>query len=157
MIAGLKEIFNGKYSRILIIGIGNYLRSDDGAGPRIVKELIATEKVRLLNVETNIERYIEPIQKSNAEVILFIDCVHFGKEPGYVALIPIEDISDQAFHSHNISLKRIRDFFIAPAFVLGIEPGSLHVGEELTPAIRERADDIIEILNALITALRLVI
>lgn len=150
MLEGLHEIFNGKYSHILIIGIGNYLRSDDGAGPRIVEKLTSSEKVRLLNTETNIERYIEPIQNSPADVLLFIDCVHFGKEPGYTELIPIETITDHTFHSHNISMNRIREFFTVPAFVLGIEPGSLKVGEKLTTAVKQKVDDIILLLNALI-------
>ena len=107
MLNSLQQIFHPSHSKILIIAIGNYLRSDDGAGPRILDKLTATDRVQLLNAETNIERYIEPIQQSGADVLLFIDCVHFGKEPGYAELLPIDQIEDHTMHSHNISLKRI--------------------------------------------------
>jgi hydrogenase 3 maturation protease len=137
MLNSLEQIFHPSHTKILIIAIGNYLRSDDGAGPRILDKLKATNRVQLLNAETNIERYIEPIQQSGADVLLFIDCVHFGKEPGYAALLPIEKIEDHTMHSHNISLKRIKEFFTVPAYVLGIQPGSLKVSEEMSGEVTE--------------------
>jgi hydrogenase 3 maturation protease len=137
MLNSLEQIFHPSHTKILIIAIGNYLRSDDGAGPRILDKLKATNRVQLLNAETNIERYIEPIQQSGADVLLFIDCVHFGKEPGYAALLPIEKIEDHTMHSHNISLKRIKEFFSVPAYVLGIQPGSLKVSEEMSGEVTE--------------------
>lgn len=135
MLNSLQHIFHPSYSKILIIAIGNYLRSDDGAGPRILDKLKETERVQLLNAETNIERYIEPIQQSGADVLLFLDCVHFGKEPGHAELLSIDKIEDHTLHSHNISLKRIRDFFSVPAYVLGIQPGSLKVSEEMSEEV----------------------
>ncbi len=151
MLQDLRNIFNKKYSQILIIGIGNYLRSDDGVAPRIVEQLKPSGKVQVLNVETNIERYIEPIQNSKADVLLFIDCVHFGKEPGYAAVIPIDEVKDSTFHSHNISLNRIKDFFSMPAYVLGIEPATIEVSETLSPKVHETAVRITQMLSELIT------
>jgi hydrogenase 3 maturation protease len=137
MLNSLEQIFYPSHTKILIIAIGNYLRSDDGAGPRILDKLTATDRVQLLNAETNIERYIEPIQQSGADILLFIDCVHFGKEPGYATLLPIDQIEDHTMHSHNISLKRIKEFFTVPAYVLGIQPGSLKVSEEMSGEVTE--------------------
>jgi hydrogenase 3 maturation protease len=137
MLNSLQHIFHPSHSKILIIAIGNYLRSDDGAGPRILEKLNETERIQLLNAETNIERYIEPIQQSGADVLLFIDCVHFGKEPGYTALLTIDKIEDHTMHSHNISLKRIKEFFTVPAYVLGIQPGILKVSEQMSEEVRQ--------------------
>jgi len=151
MTHGLAEIFGGNFPRILIIAVGNYFRSDDGAGPRILAKLKATERVHLLNAETNLERYIEPIKQSGADVLLFLDCIHFGKEPGYAALLPIAKIHDYTLHSHNISLKRISDFFSTPAFVLGIQPASLKVSENLSEEVAATVEAIAKELNQLIS------
>ena len=147
MIEGLSEIFGGKYARIMIIAVGNYFRSDDGAGPRILEKLKASGRVQLLNAETNIERYIEPIRQSGAEVLLFLDCIHFGREPGYAALLPIAQIHDYTLHSHNISLNRISEFFDVPAYVLGIQPASLKVSEVLSDEVAAAVAEIAGELN----------
>jgi hydrogenase 3 maturation protease len=150
MLNSLEQIFHPSHSKILIIAIGNYLRSDDGAGPRILDKLKATDRVQLLNAETNIERYIEPIQQSGADVLLFIDCVHIGKEPGYAALLPIDQIEDHTMHSHNISLKRIKEFFTVPAYVLGIQPGSLKVSENMSDEVAKSVEKVATTLNEMI-------
>jgi hydrogenase 3 maturation protease len=147
MLNSLEQIFHPSHSKILIIAIGNYLRSDDGAGPRILDKLKATDRVQLLNAETNIERYIEPIQQSGADVLLFIDCVHFGKEPGYAELLSIDKIEDHTMHSHNISLKRIKEFFSVPAYVLGIQPGNLKVSESMSEEVTETVETIVDYID----------
>ncbi len=154
MLNSLEQIFQPSHSKILIIAIGNYLRSDDGAGPRILDKLKATDRVQLLNAETNIERYIEPIQQSGADVLLFIDCVHFGKEPGYAALLSIDQIEDHTMHSHNISLKRIREFFSVPAYVLGIQPGSLKVSENMTAEVAKSVKQIAEEIKSYVQEIK---
>jgi hydrogenase 3 maturation protease len=151
MLESLQQIFHPSHTKILIIAIGNYLRSDDGAGPRILDKLKATDRVQLLNAETNIERYIEPIQQSGADVLLFLDCVHFGKEPGYAELLSIDKIEDHTMHSHNISLKRIREFFAVPAYVLGIQPGNLKVSEEMSEKVFQTVEKATIDLNSLIS------
>lgn len=150
MLNSLQSIFHPSHTKILIIAIGNYLRSDDGAGPRILDRLKETERVQLLKAETNIERYIDPIQQSGANVLLFIDCVHFGKEPGYVELLSIDQIEDHTMHSHNISLKRIREFFTVPAYVLGIQPGNLKVSEEMSKEVVKSVITMADQLNQFI-------
>lgn len=152
MLYTLEQIFKSSYTKILIVAIGNYFRSDDGAGPRIIDKLTASDHVQLLNAETNIERYIEPIQQSGADILLFIDCVHFGKEPGYAALLPINQIEDHTFHSHNISLKRMKDFFSVPAYVLGIQPGILKVSEKMSKEVNESVERIAGELQGFISS-----
>lgn len=151
MLESLQHIFHPSYSKILIIAIGNYLRSDDGAGPRILDKLKETERVQLLNAETNIERYIDPIQQSCADVLLFLDCVHFGKEPGYSEILSIDKIEDHTMHSHNISLKRMKEFFTVPAYVLGIQPGSLKVSEKMSEKVSQAVEKATLDLNSLIS------
>ncbi len=148
----LQQLFKN-HKTILIIGIGNYFRSDDGAGPRIVERLTENSQIRLLNAETNIERYIEPIQQSQAEALLFIDCVHFGMPPGYFGLMPIEQVNDHTLHSHNISLARLRQFFNKPAFLLGIQPASLAVSERLSPEVERAVEKVSAELLELISSL----
>lgn len=146
----LAAIFHPENRKVLIIGIGNHLRSDDGVGPKIIEQLRASAKVALLNAETNIERYIEPIRNSGASTLLFIDSMSLGQKPGHYELVSIDAIRDFSFNSHNISLKRLKDFFHMPAFVLGIEPETLKVGEKLSPGVQMAADKITKALNTLI-------
>ena len=84
-----KNIFKGK---VVILGIGNILRGDDGLGPVLIERLtLRLQKSANLkgNIElvcfdagTTPENYAGKIIKEKPGTILIVDALHLGKNPG---------------------------------------------------------------------------
>jgi hydrogenase maturation protease len=147
MLYRLRQLLENPAKRILFAGIGNVLRSDDGAGVYICQNLKPSASWSVLIVETSIENYIGRINQCGADVLILVDCVDFGKDPGHCDLLPVEELLDLTFHTHNISLKKIAELFMMPAWILGIQPADTSFGEELSLPVRNAAGSIIQMIN----------
>ena len=132
---------------ILFAGIGNVLRKDDGAGVFICNNIKESGKIRKLTVEVGIENYIGKINSMKPDRLVFIDCTHMAKNPGYFRLLKLESTEDQTFNTHNISLKRLTEFFEMPVWLLGIQPEEIDFGESLSDSVKESAERIIQMIN----------
>ena len=143
----LNKLLNNPPGKILFVGIGNVLKSDDGVGVYICNRIIPSNYISTLIVEVSIENYIGKINKSSASLLILTDCVELGKYPGYWDLLPAEELIDLTFHTHNISLKKISELFNMPVWILGIQPGNTSFGEELTHEIKNTAENIINLIN----------
>lgn len=147
MFNNLHSILRGEDRKILFVGIGNLLKSDDGAGVYISRKIEEREKVSALTVEVSIENYLGKINSLNPELLVLIDCMDFGEEAGTYKLLDISQVQDLTYNTHNISLKKLKDFFKMPVFVLGIQPANLDFGENLSYLVKKKADSIIKLIN----------
>lgn len=132
---------------ILFVGIGNRLKSDDAVGIIICEQLVSTERKQILIVESGIEKYVGKINSLSPDILILIDCTDFNREPGYFKLFSVTEIPDNTFHTHTISIGRIAEFFEMETYILGVQPAFVGFGEEISPAVRETADLIIDLLN----------
>jgi len=140
---------------IAVIGIGNTLMSDDGAG--------------VFALETLIERYelpenIDPIDGGTKglellpfvegkEKILFIDAVNFNKAPGYVGELSRHEIPDYfatKLSVHQIALPdligagKLLGTLPEEIHLIGIQPLSIDMGYGITPPLKSRFDELLE-------------
>lgn len=136
-----------KDKRILFAGIGNLLKMDDGVGVYISNQIESIGNISSLTVEVSIENYIGKINSLRPDILVLIDSVDTGSSPGAAKLLPINQIKDLTFNTHNISLRRISEFFTMPVFILGIQPEKIEFGENITYLVREKADKIINQIN----------
>lgn len=142
----LKELLD-KAGRLLFVGVGNVLKSDDGVGVVISRQIIERPGILTLTVEVSIENYIGKINSLEPEVLVIIDCMDLGHNPGTYHLLSLDKVDDITFNTHNISLGRLGDFFKAPTYVLGIQPQSLEFGDKLSPSVEYAAREIIQKIN----------
>jgi hypothetical protein len=70
-----------------------------------------------------------------------------NKPAGSFNLMNINEVRDLTFNTHNISLKRLSEFFRMPVFILGIQPEKIDFGENISYIVRNVADKIIELIN----------
>lgn len=143
----LNNILSGKDKKLLFVGIGNLLRKDDGAGVYISNNIKHRSHISSLSVEVSIENYIGKINSLKPDILILIDSVDMGTTPGTYKLLTIEQIQDLTFNTHNISLKRLADFFDMKIFILGIQPEKIDIGENMSYLVRNEADKIIKIIN----------
>jgi hydrogenase 3 maturation protease len=144
----LDKLLSQKDRKILFVGIGNLLKSDDGVGVYISSNLKSSSSVSVLTVEVSLENYIGKINSLNPDILVLIDCVEMNSTPGTHKLMSINKIQDLTFNTHNISLKRFQDFFKMPVFLLGIQPEKIKFGENISYLVKEEADKIINIINS---------
>ncbi len=150
MIKSLSSLLDQKDKKVLFAGIGNVLRSDDGAGVYICNGIIPGRNIDTLIVEVSIENYIKKINDLNPDILILVDCVNFSKEPGYTDLLSVKEVADFTTNTHNISLKRVAEFFRMEVMVLGIQPASISFGENLSNAVKDSADNLINSINKII-------
>ena len=111
MLKKLEELLSRTDRSILFVGIGNVLRKDDGAGVYISNRIRKGGNVDTLTVEASIENYIGKINSLNPGILVLIDCMDTGAAPGSAILLPVEQVMDITFNTHNIRyLMRIRHY-----------------------------------------------
>lgn len=147
----LRKILDRGDKRILFAGVGNVLRSDDGAGVYIVSQIEPAGNISTILVEASIENYISKINALSPDVLIIADCIDFNRRPGHTGLVPIKEIKEFDISSHNISLRRVSDHLKMETYVIGVQPSDLRVGEKLTPVVQRAADSIISLIRAIIT------
>lgn len=141
--------------RTLVLGVGNLLLSDEGAGLRVVEQLVTTyelpKEVQALDGGTlglDLLHYLEGVDN-----LLIIDAVEMGEDPG--AIIRLEGEKVPSFLSmkmspHQIGIPdmlfaaKLRDIYPRNVVLWGIQPGSLETGLDLTPPVAEQVDVLVE-------------
>lgn len=147
MIETLTDLLSQENRKILFVGIGNVLKQDDGIGVYISRKIIKTSVISAITAEVSIENYIGKINQLNPDILVLIDCVDMKKRQGSYVLLPVSQIQDQTFNTHNISLKRLSEFFHMPVFILGVQPEKIEFGENISYLVKNVADKIINQIN----------
>ena len=147
MFDDLNKLLSQKDKKRLFVGIGNPLKSDDGAGVYISKKIKQRGTILSLTVEASIENYIGKINSLNPDILILIDCVNMKSEVGTFKLLTLNQIQDLTFNTHNISLRRLSEFFNMQVFVLGIQPEKIDFGENISYLVKNVANKIIKQIN----------
>lgn len=128
--------------RVLILGIGNTLRSDDGLGSILAKRI--KDKTPYIVYDSNLspENYLGKIIRDNPEVVLMVDAVDFGGGAGEFRVFQGDDIqSPQFFSTHNASLSLVVDYLNknlkTKIIILAVQPKILAFGEELSSEVNK--------------------
>lgn len=128
-------------ARILIIGIGNGLRSDDGVGWHVGSELSRQQSapdVEVIVVQQLMPEIAEPI--SRADKVLFVDAVE-GGTPGTVSGQRIAPALQSRLDSHHLTpasiLRLALDLYerCPEAFLLTVVGESFGPGEKFSAAV----------------------
>jgi hydrogenase maturation protease len=144
----LENLLLQRDRKILFVGIGNVLKSDDGVGVYISNNIKNRKNISSLTVEVSIENYIGKINSLNPDILVLIDCVDLGYAPGIYELLDINQIQDITFNTHNISLQKLSDFFKMPVYILGIQPEKIEFGQNISYLVKNIADRIINQINS---------
>lgn len=145
---------------VVIVGVGHPLRSDDYVGSQIAKDLAkktkSQERVKVVDAENSPENVYDMVWRSEPSLIVFIDSVDVGLEPGSIILADLNDTSYPFFTTHNLPLKLLLQSSpkVPRAFLLGIQPRSLEVDGLLSEEVQQARSIIIEELGRIVEELR---
>lgn len=146
----------GRFSHILILGVGNLLLSDEGVGVHIAQRMMEMKlppKVRVVEGGTDGFGLINIILE--ADRMILIDAVRGGGAPGDLYRFDVEECNPfpDLFKTsvHQISILEVINLSgligsTPRTTVIGVEPKNLEMGMELSPEVEAKVPRVIEIV-----------
>lgn len=149
---------------VVVAGVGNMLRGDDGAGPLLVEMLQkrlpangdSPSRIHLVNCGTAPENYIGRISRLRPDTVVVVDSAAAGLVPGELRILETDELSKRAVSTHEISpalfMRRLKEESGADVFLAAIQPKTQVLGKSLSdPVTRSLA----ELCNLIMDVLRL--
>ncbi|MBC8521591.1 MAG: hydrogenase 3 maturation endopeptidase HyCI [Methanomicrobia archaeon] len=147
MLELLKNRLKGK---VLILGVGNPLRGDDGAGPYLIEQLNGKIDAALLDCGEVPENFLGKIVQLRPDTILIIETVHLGASPGAAAIIDVDAFDRTSYSTHHASLRLFMNYLKieigAEVFVLGIQPKKTEFGMKISNEVKKTLSILKDIL-----------
>jgi len=135
---------NKKSARIAVLGVGNDLNADDGAGVEVIRNLrqrhLASGNILLVEGATAPENFSAPLRRFKPDYLLFIDAAEMGEKPGTVAFLEMGEVDGFSASTHILPLTNLASFVqqdtgCKVAFI-GIQPERLQFDSPLTETVR---------------------
>lgn len=148
----LIRLRNRLQGKVLILGIGNPLRGDDGVGPEIINRVKnPLPSLVLFDVGETPENYLAKIVRQKPDTIVLIDAVEFAASPGTIKIMEKDDMRNEFFSTHNVSLSLVAKYLqketSADVFLLGIQPETTEWGRKISRPVREGLEKIVRMLE----------
>lgn len=144
-------------SKLTILGVGNILLSDEGAGVYAVQKLqskISHPDIKIIDGGTLGLDLIGIFEET--ERLFIIDCVKGGGEPGTIYKFGLESLktglSELKFSLHDFNLTDVIMLAqgigvkIPEITFYGVEPESFEWGDKLTPKVAVGVEKLIEMI-----------
>lgn len=155
----LGNFLNG-FEKLIVLGVGNELKCDDGVGPYIIKKLkeenIENKSILFIDSRTVPENFTGKIRKENPSHLIIVDACLMDSDPGDMKIVNKYDFANIGISTHSMSLSFFVRFLeqgndnLRIIFV-GIEPESMDYADAPTQKVQKAADDFVDILKGIIT------
>jgi hydrogenase maturation protease len=142
--------------RVVVLGVGNLLLSDEGVGVHVANKLMAMELpagVRVVEGGTDGFRLMNVV--TEADRLIIVDAVKGGEAPGSIYRFDIKDAPTypDAYKTsvHQIGILEVVHLSelvgkTPETTIIGVEPKSLDMGMTLSPEVEAKLPRIIELI-----------
>jgi len=135
-------------ARVAVLGVGNELNGDDGAGVRVVRALAARLATApgLLLIDGGVapENFTGPLRRFRPDLIVEIDAAHQDQPPGTIAWIDWREADGMSASTHTLPPSVLATYLTADLgcqmALIGVQPASLEMGQPLSPAVAAAVD-----------------
>ncbi|HUS91549.1 MAG TPA: hydrogenase maturation protease [Phycisphaerae bacterium] len=131
----------------VIVGVGNDLCGDDGAGPAVARALRGTVPWCVYDAQTAPESFLGKIIAHQPASVIVVDALGFGAPPGSVRVVEAGDVDGQGPSTHGPAplafLEALVMMYPCRCAVVGIQPGCVVPGREMQPAVREAVERVV--------------
>jgi hydrogenase maturation protease len=143
-----------KAGKALVLGLGNILLSDEGLGVRVVERLQGScrfpPEVSIMDGGTlglDLLPYLEGVDH-----LLVIDALEMGKGPGTIVRLVGDEVPASLsvkISPHQMGLAdllaaaRLRGLYPREIVLLGMQPGSMDTGLDLSPPVEDQVEGLI--------------
>ncbi|HEX7155758.1 MAG TPA: HyaD/HybD family hydrogenase maturation endopeptidase [Burkholderiaceae bacterium] len=132
--------------RAVVLGVGNLLLGDEGAGPRTIEALARDGRVplevALIDGGTSAMELLDDL--AGADLLLIVDAVAHGAPPGAVVVLEGEQVPEfftLKLSPHQVGLSdvlatlRLLDQSPRETVIIGVQPQTLAMGLQLSPPV----------------------
>ena len=137
-------------SKTIVLGIGNTLKGDDGAGPLVCQQLTGKTSAELIDAGTVPENYIQPIIKKGPQNLLIIDAIDFGASPGSINIFKPEQLNSSVFSTHTLSPRLFVDMITQAidvnVYFIGIQPAQTQLGQSVSSQVSQAIQSLTQTL-----------
>lgn len=144
MLERLKLHLKGK---VVILGIGNILRSDDAVGSILAGRI--KDKVPFIVFDAGVspENYLGKIIEENPDTIVIVDAVDFGAKPGEFKELEADEVKTiNLFSTHNasisLSINYLQSNLKADIIILIIQPKTTALDDKLSFEVSETLNEL---------------
>lgn len=139
-------------SATVIVGVGNTLKADDGAGPLVCRQLQETGiGADVIDAGTVPENYIGPLVKKAPENVLVIDAMDFGAESGMIQIFRPDQLSQFIGSTHTLSPRIFAEMLShqmeVSVYFVGIQPAHIRMGQDLSGQVSRAVRHLSRILT----------
>ena len=147
--------------KIVVVGVGNILLSDEGLGVKAVQELEkrgVPENVSLYDAGTSLHLVMSSFEGYDKMII--VDAIQGGSAPGSIYRFTLKELEEgQApklnymFSLHEIdvprtlALEKLVSRLPEEVVFLGMEPEKVEPGLDLSPIVQEKLEDLIALIE----------
>lgn len=147
---------------LLVMGIGNPLKGDDGVGP-YVAGLLAVPKVdsadpsgarnvmESIDCGTVPENFTNVVRRLCPDLLVLVDAAEMGLQAGAIRVIPFDMVGALGLSTHSMPLSMFMSYvadLVGRVTLVGIQPESMHLGWEMCESVRRAGEELARILRA---------
>ena len=136
---------NNSLPKLAIVGIGNELNGDDGAGVFVVRNISNSLPINntILLIEGSIapENYSGVIRNFTPDWIWFFDAADLKGEPGSVKLIDLDEVDSIGANTHRLAPTLLLSYLSFDlnfkAFLFGINPETIEPFSQVSDSVKK--------------------
>jgi len=140
-IVALREAAGG---RVVVLGIGNDLRADDGAGALVAQSLLERFPDAVFDGGQAPESYAGPIRRAQPDTLIVVDASDFGGAPGEIRVAPTtDDAAGLTLGTHTLPIgtfmQALGEMTGAVVHLVAIQAEVTEFGVAMTPEVAAAA------------------
>ena len=147
--AGLAGDFLNR-KKTTLLGIGNRLWHDDGAGSILAERLGAHQGLPAIDGGMVPENHLEQVVANKPDAVLLADAADMGLAPGEYCILPASEFPTSGISTHAGSPRMLASYLAertgAEVFLLAIQPGDVSSGEGLSVEVEKAVDELVGLL-----------
>lgn len=121
--------------RVAVVGVGNRLRGDDAAGPRVIDLLGKGGGWTVYDAGTVPENFLVPLVELAPDVVLFVDAFDHGGAPGAWCAGGSDALAAREANTHAPSIRLLTGLLRrhhAECWLIGIQPQGTALGAAIS-------------------------
>ena len=154
----LSQLQPERAPRVAIVGIGNELNGDDGAGVWVTRKLqevigrVADSPVLIIDAGTAPENVTGALRKFAPGLILLIDAAQLNEPPGTIGWLDWRETTGVSAITHGLPLHVIAEYLVTEigceVALIGIQPQGNAFDTPLSPEVLLSVEEVVQGLRA---------
>ncbi|MBN2036914.1 MAG: hydrogenase 3 maturation endopeptidase HyCI [Chitinispirillaceae bacterium] len=126
--------------KVLLMGVGNRMRGDDGAGPLLVDTVKGRCRIECIDAGVAPENFLEKAVRAGPDTVLIADAISFKGSPGEIRVMEGNALSSGSISTHALSLAMVCEYITKRSTgtriaLIGINPQTVSLGADMSDAV----------------------